>query len=391
MSKAKTTKRRLPKKPFPTFPLFPHRSGQWAKKVRGRLIYFGTWDDPDAALEKWLRDKDALLAGQTPRSHTSTVTVDEVVNRFLAAKKMLRDADELSERSWQDYRTTAAMIVKVLGRRSVAEALTPADFDRLRAHFAKTRGPVSIGNHIGRTRTIFRYAAPDQAGLMREPARFGPSFKRPSKRTLRINRASRPKKLFHVQELRTLIYGTPPQLHAMCLLAINCGLGNADCARLKWRHVDLARRWLDYSRPKTGIERTAPLWPETVAALHRVVKATARTRSHVPTELADHIFLTKYGKPWMHAGASSPVTQMIRKHLDRLGIYRPGLSFYAIRHTLQTIGDGAKDPAALAHIMGHVDQSMAGHYREVMEADRLRAVADHVRDWLLPRPTISAV
>ena len=33
-------------------------------------------------------------------------------------------------------------------------------------------------------------------------------------------------------------------------------------------------------------------------------------------------------------------------------------------------------------IMGHVDASMAGEYREEIADDRLRAVVDHVHAWL---------
>jgi hypothetical protein len=41
-----------PAKPHPDFPLYAHKSGQWAKKVRGRAHYFGPWADSDAALAK---------------------------------------------------------------------------------------------------------------------------------------------------------------------------------------------------------------------------------------------------------------------------------------------------------------------------------------------------
>ena len=53
-------------KPRPDFPLFPHATGRWAKKVRGKLPYFGKCaDEPkcQAALSLWLDQHDDLLAG----------------------------------------------------------------------------------------------------------------------------------------------------------------------------------------------------------------------------------------------------------------------------------------------------------------------------------------
>jgi hypothetical protein len=43
-------KRTKPNKPHADFRLFAHARGKWAKKVRGRMYYFGTWDDPNGAL-----------------------------------------------------------------------------------------------------------------------------------------------------------------------------------------------------------------------------------------------------------------------------------------------------------------------------------------------------
>ena len=70
MPTGKSTKSRRPNKPakpHKDFPLFAHANGQLAKKDCGCLHYFGGWDDPDAALQKWLDQRDDLLAGRTSK------------------------------------------------------------------------------------------------------------------------------------------------------------------------------------------------------------------------------------------------------------------------------------------------------------------------------------
>lgn len=56
-------------KPHPDFPLCRHSRGYWCKKVKGKLHYFGkVAEDPNGqkALERWLAEKDNLLAGRKP-------------------------------------------------------------------------------------------------------------------------------------------------------------------------------------------------------------------------------------------------------------------------------------------------------------------------------------
>src|SRR3954451_10484799 len=95
-----------PSKPYPEFPLFPHATRRWAKKIRGEMRYFGPWDDPDGALKKYLEQKDALHAGRKPRDEEGTagLTLKDLCNKYLNAKRALVESGELAERTWDDYR-----------------------------------------------------------------------------------------------------------------------------------------------------------------------------------------------------------------------------------------------------------------------------------------------
>jgi hypothetical protein len=75
--------RKKPRKPYPSFPLTAHTSGQWCKKIRGKVHFFGVWANSQAALDKYLRTAADLHAGLTPRQCTLPgvgVTVKDVAN-----------------------------------------------------------------------------------------------------------------------------------------------------------------------------------------------------------------------------------------------------------------------------------------------------------------------
>lgn len=92
-----TSRRQKPAKPYPDFPLFAHATRRWAKKIRQKLHYFGPWDDPDGALQKYLDQRDDLHAGRTPRGDGDSLAVRDLVNRFLTSKKHLMEGGEMHE------------------------------------------------------------------------------------------------------------------------------------------------------------------------------------------------------------------------------------------------------------------------------------------------------
>ncbi len=370
-------------------PPFRHQSGRWAKKVRGQFVYLGSIaDDPDGkrARRVWNEQSAGIRAGRKPildeNQNPEGVTVKELCDRFLAEKQAAVENGELAQRSWQDYFDTCLRVADTLGRRRLVVDLRPVDFAQLRASLANGHGLVTLKNDLGRVRVLFNWGF--QSELVENAARFGAGFKPPSKKNLRIARAEKGPRCFEKAELRKIIDSAGVQIKAMTLLGINCGLGNSDCARLRVRHLDLKTGWLDFPRPKTGEPRRCKLWPETIAA----VKAATDCRPAPQDEKdQDLVFVTKYGRPWREdSSRNNPLSHEFAKLLDELGLKRPGLNFYALRHTLQTVGEGALDKAALARMMGHVADArdMSATYREHVADERIAAVVDYVRAWLFP-------
>ena len=368
-----------PRKPYSDFPLFPHAAGVWAKKIRGKLHYFGPWSDPDAALQKYVDQRDDLRAGRIPRVANDGLLVRDLLDRFLSSKQALVNSGEILPRTFKEYHHTCKRIGDAFGLTRLVDDLAADDFDKLRAEMVKHWGPVRLANEIQRVRMVFKYAY--EASLIDQPVRYGPNFKKPSNKVLRKERAKRGRRVFERQELLTVIDAANPTLEAMIILGINCGYGNTDVATLPLAAIDLGSGWIDYPRPKTGVPRRCPLWPETVKAI-RQAKAT-RPEPSVKAD-SDLLFITPSGKTFAGEYAHRRVAGEMAKLLRRAQADRPGLSFYAIRHTFQTVGDGARDPVAVQAIMGHApsQNDMSAVYREGVDDERLKAVTDHVHQWL---------
>ncbi|MCA9450710.1 MAG: hypothetical protein KC931_26545 [Candidatus Omnitrophica bacterium] len=85
-----------PKKPYLEFPLTPHPRGQWCKKIRGKLHYFGSWSDPQGALKEYLLIQDDLQGDRNPKFPDSlrfpdSYPVQDLCNLYLESQKRLVD------------------------------------------------------------------------------------------------------------------------------------------------------------------------------------------------------------------------------------------------------------------------------------------------------------
>jgi integrase len=191
-------------------------------------------------------------------------------------------------------------------------------------------------------------------------------------------RAIRP---YTLDEARALVAAaTDPQIKAMVLLALNCGYGANDCANLPRSAVNLDGALVVFPRVKTDIDRAAPLWPETVAALRAVMDARQGD---------DLVFRRRCGLPWVRLNRRGRRIVWIDStihHFKSLcaaaGVECRGI--YGLRHLHRTIADECADANAACRLMGHRLPGMAQVYVDAIEHDRLKRITDHIRFRLWP-------
>lgn len=409
----KSTRRRAagkaakPSKPYHDFPLFPHASGRWAKKIKGNLHYFGRWgnkvgnaivpvEDVEAsavaAKDELDRTWTHIVEGRTPPPADAGAgfTIRDLCDEFLQDREAKLDTGELSLHSFAEYKRTTDRIFEFFGRDRRVDDLRPDDFRAFRAALAKGCSVVTLKSKVNRTRVVFKFAHDNR--FIPHPVEYGTAFDRPSEKSMRTARADAGERMFEADELRRIIESAAQPLKAMVLLALNTGFGNTDIASLPLSAVDLKAGWANFARVKTGVARRCPLWPETVEAIRESLKSRPQP---VAPEDADLVFVTSRGTRFVRIqesktteGAHVTINSLSRRFeslLHELKINgRRGLGFYTLRHVFETIGGECRDQVAVNALMGHVDSSMGGQYRERISDERLQAVVDQVRGWLWP-------
>jgi integrase len=369
-------------KPHPDFPLYQHASGQWAKRIRGRVFYFGSWRaDPDgtAAMLDYKERLPWLLKGrEPPEKERGRYTVRDVLNVFLTRKKRRLEAGELAPLSYGRYKHVAESVRDFLGATTASRSLTDDDFERLRTSMAQRLGCVALNVEIGVVRSIFQLG--QRKGMVSRKINFAECFERPPAKVLRMHRdAQKQRRQFTPAEVRALLAAATPNAKVMILLGIQAGFGNTETTLLTTNCLTIEPGWLNLPRSKTGVMRRIPLWQETIDAINAALAARAKPKR---PEDENMLLLSRLGRNLVSGRHGDRVNRIFTDTMKACGL--TGRSFYDLRRNFRTIAKRAKEPDALNAIMGHVrpETDMADRYNLAIDDADLRKVVQVVHDWL---------
>ena len=143
------------------------------------------------------------MPGRLPRARVGELTLIDLVNRFLTAKERAVTTGEIRRRTFEDYDVSCRKLLEHFGRDRLVNDLAPDDFAELKEELAKTVSLVRLGNEIQRIKTIFKFAY--EQDLIKRPVKYGATFNKPNRKTLRRDCRNKPQKFYESDELRTLI------------------------------------------------------------------------------------------------------------------------------------------------------------------------------------------
>lgn len=373
------------------FPLYLHANGQWAKSIRGRKFYFGR--DKAEAIERYLAEKDHLLAGRTPPTAADDEpTLLTLANMFAERSKRRVASGQMTERNMGEYFATIRRVIDLRGKTDLPGRWTPTDFEAIREMFfqpverksgprkmkigvsVERRAAASVDGDVTRVRAFLKWCSDSQ--LIGPPA-YGQSFSKSTVREKRLAKTARGRRDFSASDIRQTLGEASVYSKPLFLLAINGAIGATDLAGFKTDQFN-GGEWLDCPRQKTGVERRIWLWPETREAIQAYFQRKKPPRVDA---YADRAFLTVGRDLWVR-DRQSAISQAWLKSRRAAGVERG--TFYDLRRTFQTVAEETLDFPAVKFCMGHAAAAsdMSSTYRQVVTDERIQRVCNHVREWL---------
>lgn len=349
--------------PYPNIVTMSWKDAQkrWRWTHKGKDYYFtGT---PDEALTEWQRRSKAIYnpgAEPAPETDPQLVTVETLINRWLADKEAQKDRGAITQKTYDGYLHIGDKLADYLGEKRTVSSLTPDDFARvMKKHDV---GVYRLRNFVVTCRSIFRWGV-DVAHLIERQPAYGLVFSPPTDKQFRQHRAKIGRRDFEGRDVVAMLRVThkSPFWHALVWLSINSAMSHADMIELPWSAIN--GQELRWYRVKTAFRRVCWLWPETVRAL----AALPRTPRQVL------VF------PQIK---SNRITHDWRVVFDLAGVpdYH---AQYDFRRTFITLAAKSRDmearKLAVGHRLGNVDDA----YIQTFPINRVRSVARIVRDWLL--------
>lgn len=357
----------MPKKPpkypppWPDFPLTVHPNGQYSKKIRGRVHYFGPHSNPDAAVALFLQQKDYLYAGQAPP--VAGKTVADLLNYWLDQKEQLLATGELTQVSLNEYVAVSDVIADTLGRNRTLEGVALGELTKLRSALqqgkTKQLGVTTFKRRLTIARIVFKFSN-DEMGTS---IRYQKALAAPPKKLIRERRAAIGERIFSAKELRDLLVMADPHMTAVIYLGVNAAYGPADCVHLTCDKI--VDGFINFTRPKTGVMRRCPLWPETLAAIEAIKGKT-------------HVFC---GRKWTR----HVIARQFKELCETLAMYRENVTTpYSLRRTMQTVAKNAQvNQSCIDRIFGHERTDQSEVYNQRVFDKQLIRCTDFVRGWLL--------
>ena len=336
------------------FPLTLHPTGQYCKKIKGKLYYFGT--DKKVALERYLEQAAYLHTGKgtKPNSANNNLSLKTVCNLYLDYQESRATIAEITRSYVYDQTRLLRDFVRYIGPNRIISNISTINLQNYRKKMVKTgKAADTINNRITAVKAMYKWALDN--GVISNT----PNLKAIKK--VVISKTEKP--TFSITQIQKLLENASNKMKAMIWLGLNCGFGCTDCAGLQWKNLDLKHARVCFPRSKTGIGRNLPLWPETVESLKSIPK------------LGDLIFYTPKGNPLVRTIKSADkngrekytkenaVSKKFSKLIKKAGVKtEKGVGFYTLRRTAATLAARSGDPFAVQRLLGHADLQMATRY-----------------------------